>query len=298
MPLFRFVMPQRLLVAISLACFLFGGAAAAKETDANDGSPTILRNVRIQPPGHIEPLHFGMLLSVQGDVGSRDTLDRESGFDVTDAQLLVAGKLEKGWGYFLQTEFVRSNPLLDRIIEWESGATGTRVGAGYFRSPFSGELLIAAPNLDFINRSQAVNAIAPARQIGLQLDQQILGDALVARLGVFNGEGRSTSSDNEFLYMLRLDGRVPYDDGVLIEYGINGAFSNDDEFDPLYGASNRGARIYLAGTDVRLTKGPLLVSAEGLYGSYTSKSNPNYESWGYQVSAGWIFSRLVQVVAR
>lgn len=239
-----------------------------------------------------------MLLSAQGDVGPADANAKQSGFDITDARLLVRGKLEKGWGYLLQTEFTFSAPILDLIIDWESADAGTRISTGLFRSPFSAELLIAAPDLDLIDRSQIVRALAPARQVGIQLDQQLLGDALVARAGIFNGEGRSANSDAEFLYMLRFDGRIDCGDGVEFEYGLNGAYSNDDEFDRDLSSGNRDVNTALAGGDFRLSNGPVFFSAEGIYGSFTSSVTPNHETWGYHASVGWELSRLVQLLAR
>ena len=60
-------------------------------------------------------------------------------------------------------------PDVLRVIDWSYDPTGFKLSSEYFRTPFSAELLIAVPRLDFIQRSQIVRALAPSRQVGVQL---------------------------------------------------------------------------------------------------------------------------------
>lgn len=156
--------------------------------------------------------------------------------------------------------------------------------------------------MDFIERSQITRALAPARQIGVQLDQQLLGDALVARAGVFNGNGLADNDDERFLYILRFDGRTQTRDGETVhffEYGLNGAYSED-------GAAKLGLSLsdsfagkrWLAGADARWTVGPVFVSAEGIYGSIDPNGMSRRNVYGYQASVGWDVSRLIQLLVR
>ena len=271
------------------------GVASQAETNTS----AFLESFQIQPPGHVKPLRFGGLLTFAGTAGRKDATGTEAGFDVTDARLLIAGELEKGFGYLAQAEFTKSTPLLDLILDWKSTEHGFRASAGYFRTPFSAELLIPAPKLDFINRSQIVNALAPARQIGIQLDQRILGKALVVHVGVFNGNGLDGNDDDRFLYMLRLDGITDCGGDWELQYGINAAHSDDEDasigisdYSPLNG------KRWIAGGDGRATRGPLFFSAEALWGFFDDESFRNDHVWGYQASAGWQVTRLVQLLAR
>ena len=254
---------------------------------------------RIQPPGHVKPLQFGGLLTFAGNVGRRDATEKEAGFDVTDARLLVAGELEKDFGYLVQAEFTKSTPLLDLILHWKAPDVGFRLSAGYFRTPFSAELLIPAPRLDFIERSQVVRALAPARQIGVQLDQRIAGKALVFHAGVFNGNGLDANDDDRFLYLVRVDGKVLCDEGWELDYGANAAYSEDEnasigirDYTPLNG------RRWIAGGDIRATHALFFFSAEAIFGFFDDENFRADHVWGYQASAGWQATQRVQLLAR
>ncbi len=288
------------------------GASSTRAEEATEALPEeepqvpdFLRVIEWTPPGHVEPLRYGLLLSLDGAAGREDASDYEPGFAVTDARISLLGKLEKGFGYFIQANLIQSRPLLDLIIDWRYEPTGFEVSAGYFRTPFSAELLIAAPHLDLIQRSQIVRALAPARQVGIQLDQEIVGDALVVRAGAFNGNGLDTNDDNRFLYTLRFDGRIrggERRDGspaAIFEYGVNGAYSKDDDArlgldlpDPFAGER------WLAGADMRWTRKPVFVSAEAIYGSIEPNGISRRDVYGYQATIGWDVSRLVQLLAR
>ena len=287
---------RRALVA-GLAFGLVLPLAAA----ANDGGDETPASIRFQPPGHVKPLRFGMLLTGQIDVGPDHANGQNTGFRASDARLLVEGHLEEGFSYLLQSEFRRDTPLLDLILRWESEG-GTMLHAGYFRTPTSGELLIAAPDLDFIDRAQIVRTLAADRQVGLQIDQPILGRALVARAGVFGGDGLDGGDDKKFLYTGRVDGVVTCDDGETeFAYGASAFHSRDEEAVPGFAAivgPGLQADRTVAGADVRVTHGPFLFSAEGMWGALDSFDVPDQEIWGYQGSVGWTINRLIQVLAR
>ncbi len=296
---------------------------AGEEKTTGDGPMISLDPFAIQPPGHVEPLRFNMLLTLNGYLGPERVNDSDAGFEIGDARLVMGGELEHGFGYFLQANLIDSRPLLDLIMDWKTrrqaeGGIGFGIRGGFFRTPFSGELLIAAPNLDFIDRSQIVRALAPGRQIGLQIDQQILGDRLVVRAGAFNGNGFGTNDDERLLYVLRFDGRIrtserPHAgrsaasaDTVLrgahetvFEYGLNGAYSEEDDID--FGLDlprDFAGKRWLAGADLRVTSGPVFFSAEGLYGSLDPNDGSRRDVYGYQTSIGWDVTKLVQLLAR
>ena len=294
-----------LVIAVMGASFARAEEDLESDSQSEQQQPDVLRVIEWTPPGHVEPLHYGMLLSFDGFVGSEDANDSDPGFEITEARISVLGRLEKGFGYFLQANLIQSRPLLDLVVDWRHEATGFKLSTGYFRTPFSAELLIAAPHLDFIQRSQIVRALAPARQVGFQIDQQILGDAMVARAGAFNGNGLDTNDDNRFLYILRFDGRIPIGKGhhgspaATFEYGVNGAYSKDDDASLGLRLPNpfAGTRL-LAGADMRWTRGPVFVSAEAIYGSIDQNGNSRRDVYGYQASIGWEVTRLVQLLAR
>jgi hypothetical protein len=260
------------------------------------------------PPGHVEPLTFGMLLAVDAAAGPRIATTRAPGLSIGDARLRLIGEVEYGFSYLLQTNFIDRPALLDAQINWTAETTGSRISAGYFRTPTSGELLIAAPDLDLIDRATVVRALAPGRQVGVQLNQPIVDRRMVARAGVFNGNGLNQNDDNRFLYTLRIDG--VFDDESSAEtyasppleglsYGVSAAYSEDDQarLGLDLPAPFSGTR-WLAGGDLRWQSGPLLLSAEGLYSSIDLRNASRRDLFGYQATIGWTFNALVQILAR
>lgn len=256
------------------------------------------------PIGHVEPLLFGLALSADAYAGADAATLQDDGFDIGDARLSLRGELQKGWGYFIQTDVVSSPALLDLEVKWSSEEVGFLIKAGYFRVPVSGELQIAAPYLDLIERSQIVNSVAPDRQVGIEIDQQIVGSALVVRAGLFNGNGLDTNDNNRFLYALRLEGNIPLaieteTDGWFLEYGISGAYSKDRDADLGGELPNpfRGTRA-MGGADMRLNMQSVFVSVEGLYASLDRFDLSRRNVFGYQATVGWNATNSIQLLAR
>jgi hypothetical protein len=307
----RFRRPQRILRRAAphpawavILCLAFAFSAPAEATDSSsittDASTRILDFLEITPPGHIQPLRFGMLLTADAYLGPDRATDNDAGFDLSDARLSFGGELEKGFGYFVQANLVDSRPVLDMIIKWKAEPYGFQISAGYFRTRFAGEFVIPAPRLDFVERSQIVRALSPGRQVGIQIDQEIVGEALVAHAGVFNGNGLDTNDDERFLYVLRFDGRIQCGEfDSVFEYGINGAYSEDDDTDLGFDFPKSFAgKRWLAGADARWTMGSVFVSAEGLYGSIDPNGRSYHDVYGYQASVGWTLNRLIQLLVR
>ena len=125
------------------------------------------------------------------------------------ARLDVKGDIDDNWNYEVYTEFAGTTKLLDAYTTYKI-ADYLKFTAGQFKVPFSLESLIADSQLDFIDRSQVVNALAGrstdvignqnGRDIGIQIngsfakvDDHYLFDYT---LGVFNGAGYDVTTDN------------------------------------------------------------------------------------------------------
>jgi phosphate-selective porin OprO and OprP len=127
------------------------------------------------------------------------------------ARLDVKGDINDNWSYEVYTEFAGVTPkLLDAYSTYKI-VDAFKITAGQFKVPFSLESLIADSQLEFIDRSQVVNALAGrstdvignqnGRDIGIdangsfaQLDnKQYLFDYVI---GVFNGAGYDVTTDN------------------------------------------------------------------------------------------------------
>jgi len=125
------------------------------------------------------------------------------------ARLDVKGDINDNWNYEVYTEFASTTKLLDAYTTYKI-ADFLKFTAGQFKVPFSLESLIQDSQLDFIDRSQVVNALAGrqtdvignqnGRDIGIQVngsfakvDDRYLFDYT---LGVFNGAGYDVTTDN------------------------------------------------------------------------------------------------------
>lgn len=131
-------------------------------------------------------------------------------FSLHRARLDVKGSITDDWSYDVYTEFSGVNPkLLDAYTTYKI-ADYLKFTAGQFKVPFSAESLQSDADLDFIDRSQVVNALAArstdvignqnGRDIGMEitgsfakLDKTYLFDYY---LGVFNGAGYDVTADN------------------------------------------------------------------------------------------------------
>ncbi|MGN6181862.1 MAG: porin [Mucilaginibacter sp.] len=127
------------------------------------------------------------------------------------ARLDVKGDINSNWSYEVYTEFAGVNPkLLDAYTTYKI-ADFLKVTAGQFKVPFSLESLISDNQLEFIDRSQVVNALSGrstdvignqnGRDIGIQVSgnfvtldtKQYLFDYSVA---LVNGAGYDATTDN------------------------------------------------------------------------------------------------------
>lgn len=190
------------------------------------------------------------------------------------ARLDVKGDISSNWSYEVYTEFAGVNPkLLDAYTTYKI-ADFLKITAGQFKVPFSLESLISDSQLEFIDRSQVVNALAGrstdvignqnGRDIGLQIsgnfakldNKKYLFDYSLALL---NGAGYDVTTDNN--NHKDIAGRLgvhPIDNLV-----ISGNFYNGQGYYTLAGAkSATNNKRNREGIDARYVIGGLSLQAE------------------------------------
>ncbi len=130
-------------------------------------------------------------------------------FDLHRARLDVKGDINDNWNYEVYTEFAGTTKLLDAYTSYKI-AEFLKFTAGQFKVPFSYESLVSDSQLEFIDRSQVVEALAGrskdvignqnGRDIGLQVNGSFikLHDHYLFdyTFGVFNGAGYDVATDN------------------------------------------------------------------------------------------------------
>lgn len=130
-------------------------------------------------------------------------------FDLHRARLDAKGSLTDQWDYEIYTEFAGGVKLLDAYTTYKI-ADWLKFSAGQFKIPFSAENLVSDSQLEFIDRSQVIEALASrskdvignsnGRDIGAQVAgsfAKVDGNYLFDyTFGVFNGAGYNVTSDN------------------------------------------------------------------------------------------------------
>lgn len=243
-----------------------------------------------------DALRVGMLIQVHADYQPERSEPGTNGFSINNLRLSISGALDGGFSYALQANFVTSPALVDARIGYEASPL-FHVDAGRFKAAFSREALTSARSLDFVQRSRGVRALAPGRQIGVQVSG---GGASGVRyaVGIFSGP-RSDNASGLVLGVARLtlhaagaDAADAVDAGVSIGAGRDGVIDGRD--DVVIPTDDR----VIAGVHARYTHGPFLVSAELVAARLGFEDSPTTEPWGYHATAGYRPSRRTQLLAR
>jgi hypothetical protein len=177
-----------------------------------------------------EPLALGAVVQVIGLYKSEDSAFVNNGFALANFRLSLGGKLDQGWGYFLQASFIKGPAFLDANVRYHRWSA-ISFDLGAFKAPFSAEFLTSAAGIDFVNRSQVVTLLVPGHQVGIVARGELsigFGYALAA----MNGNGLSISNDDDRLMTV---GRVTYTDlfkDGSVALGAN-AFQSQDTNAPI-----------------------------------------------------------------
>lgn len=234
-------------------------------------------------------LHPSGLLRTGFEVEPADA-DRADGFIVYDVRLALAGVVGQVFDYRLGVEYDRDDAgidLLDAIISFPLGGT-VQADLGGFRSPVSREATADKELLPFVERSQSALALAPGRQLGLQLRGSALDTRLEFAGGLFNGNGlRLENDDKSFLVAGRTSynnvGELEFPEEFVVEVGMSAAWSRDSALVvlPVEGRTGLGldARRLVSieeyegdrliwGADIRLAYEGWMLAAEYLRADY------------------------------
>jgi phosphate-selective porin len=161
----------------------------------------------------------GDVLAFQGNFGQTALKDR---FRLRRARINLTGDFAEQFDFKIEGDFGQSDGInanrtafsgTDIFVNWHQIAEAN-VKAGQWKAPFGLEQLTPDPTLIIIERSLPTGAITPERQIGVQLWGKPFAniwpdgkDFLTYYAGIFNGNGRNTSvnDNNNFMYVGRLE---------------------------------------------------------------------------------------------
>lgn len=200
----------------------------------------------------------GNVFAFEGRFGSAAIDDR---FRVRRARINVVGAFAGHFDFKLEGEFAQSDVTLtvrdatgrtlaanstrtafgglDLFVNWHQFPE-FQLKAGQYKAPFGFEQLSPDTKLFTLERSQVTSALTPERQIGVQIwgkpfanaypDQK---DLLTYYAGVFNGNGRniSVNDNDQYMFAGRLEmqpwkGKIAEGDAWL-KFGANALSSRD-----------------------------------------------------------------------
>jgi phosphate-selective porin OprO/OprP len=170
----------------------------------------------------------GDVSAFEGRFGLTALKDR---FRLRRARINLTGDFAEKFDFKVEGDFENSDGLsssrtafeaTDIFINWHQFAEAN-IKVGQWKAPFGLEQITPDPSLIIIERSLPTGAITPERQIGVQVwgkpftnvwpEQK---DLLTYYAGIFNGNGRNTSinDNNNFMYVGRLE-LMPFKDKIF-----------------------------------------------------------------------------------
>lgn len=221
-------------------------------------------------------------------------------FDLHRIRLIVQGNVTDNWSYYTQTELGGTGvKLIDAYGAYKVGDF-LKFQAGQFKIPFSLESLTSDALLEFIDRSQVIEALASrskdvignqqGRDIGIQvtgsfvkLDDHYLFDYT---LGIFNGAGYDVTTDNND--HKDFGGRIALHPIKGLDLG-GSLYSGEDIATGKVATQARNRY----GFDARYVVGPLSLTAEYAHGTDASVKKD-----GWYGQAGYYIIPQIQVVAK
>jgi len=175
------------LAKAGLVCLVAAFAAAFGLAEEKKPSPAVTALQSLKLSG------YAQIFGVDWDRGT-DT------FSLRRARVALAGEIVKNLRFKLNVDLVKSPTLLDAEIDFMPTAiAGVRLGQ--FRVPFSLESFTSTSDLDMINRTSVVEALAPGRDnssSGRDVGVVLFGSHsfLEYTLGFVNGSGINKTDTN------------------------------------------------------------------------------------------------------
>jgi phosphate-selective porin len=294
-------------VAAILLTGVIGGSASAQELRLGDA-------VVLKPTARLH-----------ADVRTTDADgESEADLDLARRRVGVKGKIASRVEFEVERELDSNSQWRDVFVDVRA-SRALQVRGGHFKVPFSREQLTGAGDLDFIDRSRAVDLLAPGRSAGVAVHGRVARRILGYEAGAFVRDGTRTYAAWPAGNEPTVAGRVtirPYGSGRRtgrwsdLELGMAAAVSDLDEgraslrgrlttkdvfFAPVL-VSGRRMRV---GGDLDWRPGPLGIRAEFLraddarqHQGLLGETLPPLRAQGWYVSGVWAVSKRVELAAR
>lgn len=270
--------------------------------------------VSVTPAGKEAVLKLNGLVQAQAEFGDRGDSRgaQHDRFRLRRLRLGASGQFLEHFGFKVEGEYGGSSvTLMDGWLNWNR-FDAVNLKAGQFKAPFGYEATYSDPRQPVIEPTLGTDRLTLNRQVGLQASGDFLDGRLSYAAGVFNGNGRNnTSNDNEnFTYAARVEGILWTGEvagtAAKLTGGINGFTGNDTGLSvgSDFGfADNRftGERTG-SGVDAQFTAGRFELWAEWLnvrFSPAASLAQPEFDANSWYVQGGYfLLPNIVQVVLR
>lgn len=286
--------------------------------------------IDVNPAGKELSLSLGGLIQAQldgGDQGDARFPDDNDRFYLRRARINASGKLPEDFefrveldlaGTLARTTGLRAQ-MTDGYIFWNHyHAFGVRVGQ--FKTPFGFEQLYGDPRLFTIERTLVNDRLTLSRQIGAQVEGNLLDQHLYYALGAFNGTGVNNNfNDNNKLAWVGRLAATPWRGGDAqhpANWSFGGNYFTSDDlalsepadfgFDSTPATADRD-NLFTGkhtgwGVDSQLKMGPFDVWAEYLKARFEpddKRPQPTLESDGWYLQAAvFAVPKKLQLVAK
>jgi phosphate-selective porin OprO and OprP len=260
------------------------------------------------------PVNAGKKLQLAGYTQVRyqilDEPGKIDGFDIRRARLDLKGNFSPYWGYRLQADFANSPKLLDAYVELKI-KDYLNFTVGQDKIPFSLENITADNKLEFIERSQVVDALVArkkdvifdqnGRDIGIQLGGNFLKinnrSLIDYKFGVFNGSGIDST-------VIKVDKNENKDlAGRLIFHPISGLDIGGSYYNGVVNIGdsiNRGRTRY--GFELAYEWKDLSLRSEYIHGTDPNTKSPakdEINKEGFYAQAGYyFFKKKIELVGK
>jgi phosphate-selective porin len=242
----------------------------------------------------------GDVFAFEGRFGSAAIDDR---FRLRRARINLTGDFAEHFDFKMEGEFEQGDvtltvrdatgrTLASNSTRTEFGATDIwinwhqfpefQIKAGQYKAPFGLDQITPDTKLFLTERSQVTSALTPERQVGVEVWGKPLThffpeqkDLVTYRLGMFNGNGRNNSVNDNDEYMSA--GRIEvqalkakiFNEDASVKFGANALHSRDAS----------GTVLSPAGT--------LRVNSDGSLSSFTAPSAAEREGYGFDATFHW-----------
>ena len=225
----------------------------------------------------------------------------QDGFSIAAARLGLEGEFDNGIGYSIRAELISELPVLDARLSY---APLSEVGLdiGLFKVPLSGEMQIDAADIDFVNRSRAVSALAPDRLPGLQVRGDVAGGLFGFNVGLFNAGGFEVDAGGEhsgLLVVARLGSSITLGDAGSVTLGAAAARADDGGISAPFGRSQvfAGTR-WLWSCDLRFDARGWLIAGEVAGAVLEPDRGASEEAFGLHLTLGYRPLGWLQMLVR